>query len=106
MTRIIALDIDEDHSIFIETNQVEAEETVDISLADTTLKAREVFAASVEKILPAGNVLMQKLRSLDVKPDEVEVAFGFNIGLQTGAVIASSTAAANFQVTLRWTKSE
>ena len=56
------------------------------------------------KGLPATTTVVEKLRDMASRPDEIEVTFGVNLSTMAGAFIASASAAANFGVTVRWTK--
>ena len=47
--------------------------------------------------------VVEKLRSIGNRPDEIEISFGVKLSTTAGAVIASATAEANFDVTMRWT---
>jgi hypothetical protein len=42
------------------------------------------------------------MRTLDESPDEIVVSFGVSISAELGAFIASTSAAANFSVSLTW----
>jgi len=44
----------------------------------------------------------EKLRSVESKPDEIEITFGVKLSTVAGAVIASATAEANLGMTVRW----
>ena len=70
------------------------------------IEAKESFEQALEKMRTSAELVVTKLRDLSVKPDEMEMEFGFNLSAQFGAVIASATAEANYKVTLRWTKKE
>jgi hypothetical protein len=106
MKHIITMDLGDGNSVLVEVDQPETEDTIDAGLPEMVHKAKETFSASVDKILPVSKVLIHKLHTLDPRPDEIEVAFGFNISIESGAVIASSNIGANFGILLRWAKSE
>lgn len=65
--------------------------------------AKEKLEAALDKVLPATKSVLGKLRSLDERPDEMEITFGINLSTVAGAVIASASIEANFAITLRWT---
>jgi hypothetical protein len=67
-------------------------------------KARQSFETSLEKLKPASELLIGKLRSLADAPDEIEVEFGIKLSAEAGAFIAAASAEANYKVTLKWNK--
>jgi hypothetical protein len=70
---------------------------------DKIEKARETFEDALGKVLPAARTVVEKLRTMASRPDEIEVTFGVNLSTMAGAFIASASAASNFSVTVRWT---
>jgi hypothetical protein len=62
----------------------------------------EDLEASFDRITPAANLLMSKLRSLADRPDEATIEFGVKLTAKAGAVLASAGVEANFNVTLTW----
>jgi hypothetical protein len=66
-----------------------------ISITDKT------FEDALDRIKPAAEAILDKLRGLKAKPDEVEVAFGIAMDLKAGWFISAGTKA-NFDVTLTW----
>jgi predicted RNase H-like HicB family nuclease len=65
-------------------------------------KARETLEDAVEKIKPAAEVILKRLRSLDLKPDEIAIEFGIKMSAEAGAFIASTAGEANFQISMKW----
>jgi hypothetical protein len=62
------------------------------------------FEQALDRVRPAADALLGRLRTLATRPDEVEVTFGLRMSAKAGAVIAVSGAEANFTVALRWTR--
>ncbi len=69
-------------------------------------KLVRTFTDALEAVRPAASEMLDKLRSLDAKPTEVEVKFGLKLSGKIGAFIASTSSDANFEVTLKWKRSE
>ncbi|NUR60943.1 MAG: hypothetical protein HOV87_20120 [Catenulispora sp.] len=65
-------------------------------------RARHSFEDAVGHIEPAVQGLVQRMRSLAEKPDEVLVKFGINLHAEAGAFIAAAGTTANFSVALTW----
>ena len=74
------------------------------SPSDLSEKAAQSFDAALDKIKPAAEAVIDKLRKLSDEPDEIEVEFGIKLGAEAGAFVASASAEANYKVTLKWKK--
>jgi Trypsin-co-occurring domain 1 len=103
MKRLVEFPLEEGGSIVVEIDEPETGGTVRAGREDTIEKARETFEDALNKVLPVTKTVVEKLRSMTSKPDEIEVTFGVNLSTMAGAVIASASAEANFSVTVRWT---
>ena len=103
MKRLVEFPLEEGGSIVVEVDEPETGGTVRAGREDTIEKARETFEDALNKVLPATRSVVEKLRGMASKPDEIEVTFGVNLSTMAGAVIASASATANFGVTVRWT---
>ena len=68
-------------------------------------KARDTSEDALDKIKPAAQAIIDKLRALHDAPDEIGVEFGIKLSAEVGAFIASAGVEANYTVTLKWTKS-
>jgi hypothetical protein len=64
-------------------------------------KAKVSFEAAMEGVKPVAEILMRKLKDI-ASPREVAVEFGIKANAETGAIISSISAEANFKVTLKW----
>jgi hypothetical protein len=60
------------------------------------------YHEAIDRVRPAADYLLRAVKSLDAKPDSVEVTFGIKISTKAGAVIASAAAEGNFTVKLNW----
>lgn len=103
MKHLVSFPLEEGGSIVIEIDEPETGGTVRAGREGTIEKAKETFEEALNKVLPATKTVVEKLRDMTSKPDEIEVTFGINLSTQAGAFIASATAQANFGVTMRWT---
>jgi hypothetical protein len=61
----------------------------------------KTFENALDRVEPAAEVILDKLRSLKAQPNLVEVAFGIAMDLKAGWFISAGTKA-NFDVTLTW----
>src|SRR2546428_13779573 len=103
MKRLVAFPLEEGGNIVIEIDEPETSGTVRAGREDTIEKARETFEEALNKVLPVTKTVVEKLRNMASKPDEIEVTFGVNLSTMAGAFIASASATANFGVTGRRT---
>jgi hypothetical protein len=103
MKRLVEFPLEEGGSILVQIDEPESGGTVRAGREETIEKARETFEEALNRVLPAAKSVVEKLRSVGSRPDEIEVNFGINLSTQAGAFIASATAQANFGVTVRWT---
>ncbi len=102
MKHLVEFLLEEGGSIVVEIDEPETGGTVRAGREDKIEKARETFEDALNKVLPATKTVVEKLRDMASKPDEIEVTFGVNLSTMAGAVIASASATANFGVTVRW----
>ena len=64
--------------------------------------ARLTFEEALNKVRPAAEALISKLRSLSDPPDQVGVEFGLKLSATAGMVVAAAAVEANYKVTLTW----
>src|SRR5258708_36723606 len=103
MKHLVEFPLEEGGSIIVEIDEPEVGGTVRAGREDKIEKARETFEDALNKVLPATKTVVEKLRTMASKPDEIEVTFAVNLSTMAGAVIASASSTANFCVKARWT---
>jgi NTP-dependent ternary system trypsin peptidase co-occuring protein len=69
-------------------------------------KADETVEAAFARVKPAAVALVTALRDLVDAPDEIQVTFGIRLSGEVGAVIAKTSADANFEVQMSWKAKE
>jgi hypothetical protein len=74
------------------------------ALSDVADQANRTFEEAIDRIKPAAQSLIRRLRTLADAPEEVQVEFGLRLSAQAGAFIAAASTGANFRVTLMWRK--
>jgi hypothetical protein len=65
-------------------------------------EATRTLDEALERVKPAADALLSKLRGLAEPPDEMTVAFGVKLTATAGAVLASAGMEANYTVTMTW----
>jgi Trypsin-co-occurring domain 1 len=103
MKHLVEFPLEEGGSIVVEVDEPESAGTIRAAREDTIVKAKETLEEALSNILPVTQSLVEKLRSFENKPDEIEVSFGVKLTTNIGAVIASASAEGNFGVTVHWT---
>jgi hypothetical protein len=102
MKHIVEFPLESGDSVLVEVNEPDNSDDR-ISIRDElTHKAQQTFEAALERVKPVASAIMTKVRSLNEPADEVEVKFGLKMSAELGAIVASGTAEANYEITLKW----
>ncbi|MFG1680781.1 CU044_2847 family protein [Nonomuraea sp. NPDC049269] len=72
----------------------------------TAQEADRSFEQAVERIRPAAQAVINRLRLLSDAPDEINVEFGLGLSAEAGAFIAKTSGSANFKISLTWHRSK
>ncbi len=104
MKHLVQFPLEDGSSIVVELDEPETSGAVPAGRGDIIARAKETLDDAFAKVLPVTKSVVEKLRSMGDKPDEIEVTLGVKLSTVAGAVIASASAEANFGVTLRWTE--
>jgi NTP-dependent ternary system trypsin peptidase co-occuring protein len=67
-----------------------------------TERARCTFEDAVQRVEPAAQAIITRLRGMAQAPDEVQIEFGLDLHAEAGAFIAAAAAAANFKIPMTW----
>ena len=103
MKHLIAFPTEDGGAIVVEVEEGPGPGTVRVSRpGEIAERAQETFETALGSVRSAAEAMLAKLSDLSEPPDEVTVKFGVTLSAQAGAVIASTDAAANFAVTLKW----
>ncbi len=85
MKHLVEFLLEEGGSIVVEIDEPETGGTVRAGREDKIEKARETFEDALNKVLPATKTVVEKLRDMASKPDEIEVTFGPDV---TGRLVS------------------
>ncbi len=66
------------------------------------VKSADMFKQSLQLIENVTNSFVSKIKSLQNPPDEFDVEFGIAFKADLGAIIAKTSAEANFKIALKW----
>ena len=108
MRRLIEFTLEDGTTILVEVDMPEEPGMVPAAQGGPGMpeKAQETFEAALDKIRPAAQTIIQKLRALHDPPDQIQVEFGLKLNAQAGAFIAAASTEANYRVTLTWKREE
>ena len=107
------LDDDEESFVYVEVDEklpVSSNKKRDkalIGLGDEVAQqAKQTLGKALASIKPVANAIIKKVQDLNKPADAVEVKFGIKMSGELGAVIASGSAEVNYEITLKWNKTE
>jgi hypothetical protein len=69
-------------------------------------KARVSYEEALDKIKGAAETIITKMRALPDSPDEISVDFGIKLSADIGAILASTSAEAQFTLHLTWKRGQ
>lgn len=107
MKRMIEVPLESGGSMLMEVELDESEQQGMVPAArpgEMAAKAKQTFEEALEQIKPAADIVIEKLRGMSARPEEMEVTFGLKMSAEAGAFIASASTEANFKVLLRWNR--
>ena len=105
MKQLVEFPLQDGTSIIVEVEQPEGGVVKAArSPGEVVAKAKETLEDALDKIKPAAQSIIAKLRGLQDAPDEIGVEFGIKLSAEAGAFIASAGVEANYKVTLKWSK--
>lgn len=102
MKRLVEFPLEEGGTILVEVEMPEGAGMVPAARGEVAQRAQQTFEQALEKIRPAAQAIIKKLRALHDPPDEIEVEFGLKMSAEAGAVVAAAGVEANYKVTLMW----
>lgn len=121
MAKLVKFQLDDDEESFV---YVEVDEKLPVSsnedddededlagfkggLKDGVVQqAEQTLEKALSSIKPVANAIIKKVQDLNKPADAVEVKFGIKMNGKLGAVIASGSAEVNYEITLKWNKTE
>jgi hypothetical protein len=107
MKRMIDVPLESGGSMLMEVELDDSEQEGMVPAArpgEMATKAKQTFEEALEQIKPGADVIVEKLRGMSSRPDEMEITFGLKMSANAGAFIAASGIEANFTVLLRWNR--
>lgn len=105
MKRLIEFPLEDGTSMMVEVDEPEEEGLTRVSRRDSGVieRAQQTLEKSLDRVRPAAQFIIEKLRSLHDSPDEIEVQFGLKLNAGSGVILAAGVEA-NYTVKLKWVK--
>ena len=104
MNNLVSFDLGDGTDVVVRISDVAGAGPVG-HLSDGVHKAAAAFEDHLSAVRRAARSVMGSLRE-DLRPDELKMTFGIDFEATIGAVIASSSATANFSIEMTWKRSD
>jgi hypothetical protein len=72
--------------------------------SDMLERAQLTYEQAVDKIKPAAESIVHRIRDIAEPPDVISVEFGIKLNANIGAILASSSVEAQFTLKLTWNR--
>ncbi|WP_088260118.1 CU044_2847 family protein [Fimbriiglobus ruber] len=108
MTKIIEFLNEDGTTVLIEVKEPEDAQrgTGRASRSETVHKlGQKAFEAGLAHLRPIAQAVMKTATELN-NPSEVAIEFGIKVSVESGVIVASAEAEANFKVSLKWKNSK
>jgi hypothetical protein len=69
---------------------------------ELVLESGQSLEHAVGRITPAVSAVVQRFRSGDIAPHQIELELGVKLSAEVGAIISRTAGEANIKLTLRW----
>ena len=105
MTTLLDVPLTDGGSFFVEVDDTRSGPvTRSGRQTEVVVRAGQTFEQAIDRVSPAFNALVAKLRDTVERPDQVEIEFGLKLNTEVGAIIARTGGEANFRVLVRWSR--
>ncbi|MET9648187.1 CU044_2847 family protein [Streptomyces syringium] len=102
MSDLLRFDLAEHGSILVEVEAGEPGIARASRVGNLITSTAESFEAALDHVRRAADAALSGFRSMEARPDEVQIQFGVRLNAEAGAVIAKTSADGHLQVSLTW----
>ncbi|MEV6775330.1 CU044_2847 family protein [Streptomyces syringium] len=102
MSDLLRFDLAEHSSIMVEVEADEPGIARASRVGNLITSTAESFEAALDHVRRAADAALSGFRSMEARPDEVQIQFGVRLNAEAGAVIAKTSADGHLQVSLTW----
>lgn len=112
MSNFIAVQLDDNTKIYLETAKDDIEKGVDglfvpvSSNGHIIEKTKDFFDNTLEQIKTFSNGISNAVKNFDASPDEVEVEFSVKFSADVGIIISSASSESGITIKMKWKKSK
>ena len=117
MAKLVKFQLDDDEESFVymevdeklpsSSNKNKDKDKALIGLKDEVVQqAEQTLGKALSSIKSVANAIIKKVQDLNKPADPVEVKFGMKMSGELGAVIVLDRAEVNYEITLKWNKTE
>ena len=109
MRQLVEFGLNDGGTILVEVHEATSAAgpvTRDLNGNKVTERAQLTFEGAVERVEPAAQAIITRLRGMAQAPDEVQIEFGLDLHAEAGAFIAAASATANFKIAMTWRRSQ
>ena len=105
MKRLVEFPLEDGTSLLVEVDEPEEDGLTKVSRHDPGVieRAQQTLEQSLDRVRPAAQYILEKLRALHDSPAEIEVQFGLKLNAVSGVILAAGVEA-NYTVKLKWVK--
>ncbi len=103
MARLVEFPLQDGGSVLVQVDEDARPGGVTRGLGNRVVEqAQESFEQAVDRVQPAVQALLSRLRQVAETPEEVQVEFGLQLSAEAGAFVAAASSTGNFRVTMTW----
>jgi NTP-dependent ternary system trypsin peptidase co-occuring protein len=107
VARFVEVPLPDGQSLVVEAAEEPSDEVIRAGhVRELTADIAESFEAALDRVRHAACVVVQRMRSMESRPDEVSVEFAIKLGAEAGVVIARSAIEANLTVRIQWNRDD
>jgi len=102
--KVVKFELENSEEIGVVAYYEETKELRPYSSGDQALieKANKSFGSAISVIKGIGKSFVQTIKSMETVPDEVQIEFGMVLTAKLDALIAGTSAEANFKISMTW----
>jgi hypothetical protein len=104
MTTLMKFDLEEGGDVTVEVDDASRSSRVTRGgrSGDLILESGHSLEDAVGRVTPAVGAIVERFRSSDVAPHQIDLELGVKLSAEVGAIISRTAGEANIRLTLRW----
>jgi len=106
MGKLIKVELDENTSIYMQSDDNYYGEEIPIAGQNKTIVKRKILDKWLDGIVKYSDCVLKKIRETSLELDEVEIEFSTSLDMEHGFVLLNSKLEAGMNVKIKWKKDE